>query len=82
MQMIRFVAACFLLFAPPTLTDLIDTTTQSGRIVGMTESPSDRLSPPQFISPGAPPVLSFRYFDASDRGRYSDIGLVADDAGH
>jgi hypothetical protein len=61
---------------------LIETIALSGRVVGMSESPSERLSPPQLLAPGAPPVLSFRYFDASDRGRFGNLGLMTDDAGH
>jgi hypothetical protein len=80
--MIRLAIALFLFAAPPTLSDLVDATALSGRVVGMTENPSERLNPPALLSPGGPPVLSFRYFEASDRGRYGDIGLVADDAGH
>jgi hypothetical protein len=34
------------------------------------------------LAPGAPPVLSFRYFDAADRGRFGNLGLMTDDAGH
>jgi len=79
--MIRFVAM-LLLFAPPMLDELVTTTVASGRVIGMAETPSDRLAPPPLLSPGAPPVLSFRYFDASDRGRFADIGLMTDDAGH
>ncbi len=55
---------------------------ETGRIVGICESPSDRLNGPHLIAPGAPPVLSFRYFDASDRGRFGNLGLMMDDAGH
>ena len=54
----------------------------SGRVVSMSQPPSERLSPPVLIAPGAPPVLSFRYFDASDRGRFGNLGLMTDDAGH
>jgi hypothetical protein len=54
----------------------------SGRVVNISESPSERLAPPALIAPGAPPVLSFRYFDASDRGRFGNLGLMTDDAGH
>jgi len=61
---------------------LIDAMVLSGRIVNISESPSERLSPPRLIAPGAPPVLSFRYFDASDRGRFGNLGLMTDDAGH
>lgn len=54
----------------------------SGRVADMSESPSDRLSPPALIAPGTPPVLTFRYFDATDRGRLGGLGLMTDDAGH
>jgi hypothetical protein len=64
------------------LTLLIEAIVLSGRVVNMSEPPSERLSPPPLIAPGAPPVLSFRYFDASDRGRFGNLGLMTDDAGH
>jgi hypothetical protein len=54
----------------------------SGRTINAVESPSARLNPPRLIAPGAPPVLSFRYFDATDRGRFGNLGLMTDDAGH
>lgn len=54
----------------------------SGRNINSVESPSARLNPPVLIAPGAPPVLSFRYFDATDRGRFGNLGLMTDDAGH
>jgi hypothetical protein len=54
----------------------------SGRAARTVEAPSARLNPPVLISPGAPPVLSFRYFDATDRGRFGNLGLMTDDAGH
>jgi hypothetical protein len=46
------------------------------------DSPSARLNPPPLIAPGAPPVLGFRFFDASERGRFGNLGLMTDDAGH
>jgi hypothetical protein len=61
---------------------LIEAIVLSGRAVDISEPPSDRLSPPALIAPGAPPVLSFRYFDARDRGRFANLGLMTDDAGH
>ena len=61
---------------------LIEAIALSGRVVGISEPPSERLSPPRLIAPGAPPVLSFRYFDANDRGRFGSLGLMTDDAGH
>ncbi|HVW84735.1 MAG TPA: hypothetical protein VHB50_08635 [Bryobacteraceae bacterium] len=80
--MIRVAAALLLLFAPETAVDTIDAIAASGRVVDMVEAPSERLAPPMLLSPGAPPVLSFRYFDASDRGRFGGLGLMTDDAGH
>jgi len=66
----------------PLLALLIEAIVISGRVVDISEPPSERLSPPRLISPGAPPVLSFRYFDATDRGRFGNLGLMTDDAGH
>jgi hypothetical protein len=54
----------------------------AGLVVQIGESPSERLNPMALYAPGAPPVLSFRYFDASDRGRFGNLGLMTDDAGH
>jgi hypothetical protein len=54
----------------------------SSRVASMGQPPSERLSPPKLFAPGAPPILSFRYFDASDRGRFGNLGLMTDDAGH
>ena len=79
--MIRLVAL-LLLLAPPSLDELVTAPRLRVALSGLTETPSDRLAPPVLLSPGAPPVLSFRYFDASDRGRFDDIGLTTDDAGH
>ena len=65
-----------------TLAFLIAAIASSGRVVEMSQPPSERLSPPMLMAPGGPPVLSFRYFDASDRGRFGNLGLMTDDAGH
>jgi hypothetical protein len=61
---------------------LIEAFAMSSRVADMSEPPSERLSPPMLIAPGAPPVLSFRTFDATDRGRFGNLGLMTDDAGH
>ena len=61
---------------------LIEIISLSGRVVNISEPPSERLSPPRLIAPGASPVLSFRTFDATDRGRFGNLGLMTDDAGH
>jgi hypothetical protein len=80
--MIRLVAVAVFLFAPVSISDLIQETLDSGRAVGIGDSPSDRVSTVPVLFPGAPPVLSFRYFDAADRGRFGNMGLMTDDAGH
>jgi len=74
--------AILLLLAADNLNEALDKVAESGRILDICESPSERLNPPLRVSPGAPPVLSFRYFDAADRGRFGGLGLVTDDAGH
>ena len=74
------LAAAFLMAAVPE--GVVESVAESGRVVEMAETPADRLNPPLQVSPGAPPVLGFRYFDASDRGRFGNLGIVADDAGH
>jgi hypothetical protein len=80
--MIRLLAIAFFLLAPAGISDLIQETLDSGRAIGIADSPSDRISPTPLLFPGAPPVLSFRYFDAADRGRFGNMGLMTDDAGH
>ncbi len=80
--MMRALAIGLLLFAPAGVSDLVLSGRDSGRVIGRAGSPS-RLSPPDSWSrPGAPPVLTFRYFDAADRGRFGNLGLMTDDAGH
>jgi hypothetical protein len=59
-----------------------ETADLTGLVLQLGESPSERLSPRALYAPGAPPLLSFRYFDASDRGRFGNLGLMTDDAGH
>jgi hypothetical protein len=68
--------------AGSTVSDLVRQAAESGWVVSCADSPSDRVNPPLMIAPGAAPVLSFRTFDATERGRLSDVGLMTDDAGH
>ena len=79
--MIR-AAVLLLLWTPDIVSDLTEAVAASGRVVDMVEPPSERLNSQALFAPGAPPVLSFRYFDASDRGRFGNLGLMTDDAGH
>jgi len=54
----------------------------SGRVLELGRTPSERVAPPAGIAPGAPPLLSFRYYEAQQRHRYSNTELMLDDAGH
>jgi hypothetical protein len=71
-----------LLMAADGLDESLHLIVESGRVMDLSAPLSERLDPPLLISPGAPPVLSFRYFDAADRGRFGNLGLMTDDAGH
>ena len=55
---------------------------ESGRIVEIATSPSERADPRPQIAPGAPPLVSFRMFEGQMRHRFSNLDLVMDDAGH
>jgi hypothetical protein len=61
---------------------LIKQVAASGRVMELTVTPSERVSPPPRIAPGAPPLLSFRFFEGKDRHRFGALDLVIDDAGH
>lgn len=54
----------------------------SGRVLQIVVSDSERVSPRPQIAPGAPPLLSFRFFEGKQRHRFGDMDLVLDDAGH
>lgn len=77
----------FLLFSPPQHAPdradaIIAEIALSGRAVAI-ESAHERLADPQReIAPGAPPLLSFRYFEGADRHRFGKLDLMLDDAGH
>lgn len=54
----------------------------AARCIAIYASPDQRVSPPPQLAPGAPPVLSFRYFEGQLHHRYSNSDLMLDDAGH
>jgi hypothetical protein len=54
----------------------------SGQVLEIGNTPSERIAPPKQIAPGAPPLLSFRYYEAQQRHRFSNSELMLDDAGH
>lgn len=68
--------------APKTADQLIREIASTGRVVELAEAPSQRIAPPERIAPGAPPLLSFRFFEGRDRHRFGKLDLVMDDAGH
>lgn len=76
----------FLLMAPPPQVPdreaLTRAVAQSGRVLSIAETPSDRLKPPAALAPGAPPLLGFRLLESKSRHRYGNLDLVMDDAGH
>jgi hypothetical protein len=64
------------------LDQLIAHVAASTRVLQVGESASERISEPPAVAPGAPPLLSFRYFDGKQRHRFGNLDLVMDDAGH
>jgi hypothetical protein len=54
----------------------------SGQVLELATAPSERVAPRPEIAPGPPPLLSFRYYDAQQRHRFSNTELMLDDAGH
>ena len=54
----------------------------SSRVLQIAENSSERISKLPALAPGAPPLLSFRYFDGKQRHRFGNLDLVMDDAGH
>ncbi len=77
------IAAGLLLFlANPQNAAVLQQIADSGRVLQLSISDSQRLAPPAAIAPGAPPVLSFRFLEGKQRHRFGDLDLVIDDAGH
>ncbi len=74
--------ALFLFLAHAETNQLIRQVAESGRVLELAAHPSERLSPPPLIAPGAAPLISFRFFEGKERHRFGDLDLVIDDAGH
>jgi len=60
----------------------IEAVARSGRVVEAGETRFRLADPRNQIAPGAPPLLSFRYFQGADRHRFGNSDLMLDDAGH
>ncbi len=67
---------------PQTSGAAMDAIIASGRCASLPETPSQRVAPLREIAPGAPPLLSFRYYEGAQRRRFGNIDVVLDDAGH
>lgn len=55
---------------------------ESGRVLEIAIPETERIQTRDRIAPGAPPLLSFRFFEGKARHRFGDLDLVMDDAGH
>ena len=55
---------------------------ESGRVLEIGVTPSERATPPAQIAPAPPPLVRFRYFEGQTRHRFGNLDLVMDDAGH
>ncbi len=62
---------------PPIFQDIA----ASGRALAA-DSPDSRVGPPLHLTPGPPPLLSFRYYEGKQRHRFGDVDIMLDDAGH
>ena len=77
------VLICFLMAATTGELDrLTSEVAASGQVLELAATPSERVAPRPEIAPGPPPLLSFRYYDAQQRHRFSNTELMLDDAGH
>ena len=61
---------------------LIGEIARSGRVLEFGETRERLVDPRTRVAPGAPPLLSFRYFVGADRHRFGNLDLMLDDAGH
>lgn len=77
------VLLCFLLAASSSeVQRLTRDVAASGQVLELAARPSNRVSPPPQIAPGAPPLLAFRYYQGREHHRFTGTELMLDDAGH
>lgn len=77
----RLIAVSVLLAAQQPA-GLIQQISDSGRCADIAESPDSRVALPRAVPPGAPPLLSFRYYEGALHHRFGNSELMLDDAGH
>jgi hypothetical protein len=61
---------------------LVEEIARSGRTLEAGDKASARVVVSTQVPPGAPPLLSFRYYEGKQRHRFGDVDLMLDDAGH
>jgi hypothetical protein len=61
---------------------LVQSISESGRCATLADTPGDRVAGGLLISPGPPPLLSFRYYEGKLHHRFGNTELMLDDAGH
>jgi len=66
----------------PQLQQTIREIAASGRVTEAGETPDQRVATRAQVAPGAPPLLSFRYYEGKQHHRFGDVDLMLDDAGH
>lgn len=77
------VLLCFMLAgAGGDVARLTSEVASSGQVVELATPLSERVSPRPQIAPGAPPLLSFRYYEGRAHHRFTGMELMLDDAGH
>lgn len=83
---VLYLAAAFL--SPPQqqreqrIQELIREIADSGCVLEAGDRQARVADPRLLLAPGVPPLLSFRYFQGADRGRFAKLDLMLDDAGH
>ena len=60
----------------------VDAIARSGRVLEIGETEARLADSRRLIAPGAPPLLTFRYFQGADRHRFGKLDVMLDDAGH
>jgi hypothetical protein len=66
----------------PAVKAMVREIADSGRCATVAESPDERVISPKMVPAGAPPLLSFRYYESKAHHGAGDSGLMLDDAGH
>ena len=67
---------------PGSALTVIQQIADSGRCAELGETPDERIAARRMLAPGAPPLLSFRYYEGKMHQRFGNDDLMLDDAGH